>query len=67
MSRMLRTLLMVVMVIVALCLFWSMRYVGRQWGWPDSVSNAVVTGIALIVLFVERARIRRAADRSTIA
>ena len=62
---MLRTLLILVTVVVGLCLFWGIHYVGRQWGWPDSLSTAVGTWIALIVLFVEKARIRRAADRST--
>ena len=38
---------------------WGMRYVGRLRGWPDSVSIAVVGMIALIVLFVERARLRK--------
>jgi hypothetical protein len=64
-GMMLRTLLIVVTVVVGLCLFWGVHYVGRQWGWPDSISTAVGTGIALSVLFVEKARIRRAADRST--
>jgi len=55
-----RTLLIVVMLVVAVCLFWGMRYVGRQWGWPDSISTAVVGMIAMIVMFVERARLSRA-------
>ena len=57
---MLRTpLVIVVSLCLALCLFWGMRYVGRLWRWPDSVSIAVVGMIALIVLFVERARLRK--------
>jgi hypothetical protein len=59
---MLKMLLVIVVSLgLALCLFWGMRYVGRQLGWPDSVSVAVVGMTALIVLFAERARVRKGA------
>ena len=59
---MLKTLLVIVVSLcLALCLFGGMRYVGRQWGWPDSVSIAVAGMIALIVLFAEKARVRKGA------
>jgi hypothetical protein len=40
------------LVVVGVGLYSGVRYLGRLLGWPDSVSIAVVTGMALLVVVV---------------
>ncbi len=40
------------LVVVGVALYSGMRYLGRLWGWPDSVSIAVVTGLALVGIVI---------------
>ena len=46
---MLRTL---ALVLIGVCLVSSVRYLGRLWGWPDGVSIAVVTGVAVSAMLI---------------